>query len=89
MADALLVALAERLLVIALFFGRCPVISAESPSNVMALPRNVTLGSVAEVLSLTNEQADRGYPFHLRAQVTLFHVAAEWLFLQDEDGHLC
>lgn len=39
--------------------------------------------SVADVLSLTNDEAGRAYPFHLRAQVTLADERSYWLFLQE------
>ena len=41
------------------------------------------LNSISAVLSLTNEEAGQGRPFHLRAQVTLYVHSAYWLFLQD------
>ncbi len=41
------------------------------------------IGSVAQVLKLTNSEAAEGRPFHLRAQVTLYSKEATWLFLQD------
>jgi len=41
------------------------------------------IGSLAQVLKLTNAQAAEGRPFHLRAQVTLYSPEATWLFLQD------
>ena len=56
----------------------CLVASAESASNARPL-----LTSLAQVLSLTNDEGSKGYPFHLRAQVTLYSPNADWLFLQD------
>ena len=41
------------------------------------------LGSLNQVLTLTNAEATAGRPVHLRAQVTLFSTEANWLFLQD------
>ncbi len=42
-----------------------------------------TLRSLAQVLSLTDEEGSQGHPFHLRAQVTLYSPKDDWLFLQD------
>jgi hypothetical protein len=41
------------------------------------------IGSLEQVLKLTNTEAAVGHPFHLRAQVTLYSKEATWLFLQD------
>jgi signal transduction histidine kinase/ActR/RegA family two-component response regulator len=41
------------------------------------------LSSLKQVLKLANDDAGHGYPFRLRAQVTLFEPQAYWLFLQD------
>jgi len=41
------------------------------------------LSSLAQVLDLANDDAEHGYPFRLRAQVTLFEPQAYWFFLQD------
>ncbi len=42
-----------------------------------------TLHSIAEVLSMTNEQADQHFPVHLRALVSLYSFNRQWFFLQD------
>ncbi len=42
-----------------------------------------SLTSIAKVLDLTNDQAANRYPFHVRAQVTMFEPDAYWVFLQD------
>ncbi len=41
------------------------------------------IGSLVQVLKLTNAEAAMGHAFHLRAQVTLYSKEAAWLFLQD------
>ena len=41
-----------------------------------------SLGSLAAVLNLSNDDAGHVYPFHLRAQVTIFDPQAYWFFLQ-------
>ncbi len=41
------------------------------------------IGSLEQVLKLTNAEAAAGHPFHLRAQVTLYSPEVSWLFLQD------
>ena len=38
------------------------------------------------MLALFNDDAGNGYPFHLRAQVTIFHPEVYCIFLQDGDS---
>ncbi len=49
-------------------------------NSVLASPE---IGSIEQVLKLTNAEAAGGHAFHLRAQVTLYSKQATWLFLQD------
>ena len=44
---------------------------------------NHTIGSVAELLQLTNEDATKKLPVHLRAQITLSDPQSYWLFAQE------
>ncbi len=58
------------LLIVVAFFVTSGVVSPE-------------IGSLEQVLKLTNAEATASRPVHLRAQVTLFSTEAKWLFLQD------
>ncbi len=60
----------------------CVIVGATAKAAV-STPAKPLLRSLAEVLSLSNDEADRQYPFHIRAQVTLYNHKAYWLFLQD------
>ncbi len=64
-----------RIVLIALAVRLC----ALADSN----PHLPVLHSIKEVLNLSNVESDKGYPFHLRAQVTLFSPKTYWFFLQD------
>ncbi len=58
--------------------------AGSASSEVAPILNHAPLGSLAEVLSLTNDEASRAYPVHLRAQVTISIPKAYWLFLQDK-----
>ena len=44
------------------------------------------LASIAQVLSLSNDEGADRHPFHLRGQVTLYQPAGYQLFIQDGSG---
>src|SRR5580658_7491612 len=49
----------------------------------LSQPASPPLTSLGQVLKLTNEDAQNGFAFRIRAQVTLFDPLAYWFFLQD------
>ena len=69
-----------RLILLSTMLAVSSVLAAGETAPQPQLP---TLGSLAEVLSMTSVEAAKHYPFHLRAQVTLNVPAAWCLFLQD------
>ena len=63
-----------------MLIAACLAASASSPLKPAAV---APFKSIAQVLSLTNDEAGREYPFHIRSQVTLYSPKAYWFFLQE------